>query len=164
VIDVSPLFTPITINGCTLANRIVMAPMTRAFAVDGVLAESGIDYYRRRAEGGTGLILTEGVAVSDIGSYNSSIPGFSPGPALERWRQAVEAVHDAGGRIMAQLCHTGHGRIREQASDPTKPSIGPLSSSRCAPTIRPATNVMATMAATTKAVRRAAMRVRTPRF
>jgi 2,4-dienoyl-CoA reductase-like NADH-dependent reductase (Old Yellow Enzyme family) len=126
VTDVSPLFTPITINGCTLANRIVMAPMTRAFAVDGILAESGIDYYRRRAEGGTGLILTEGVAVSEIAAYNSSIPTFSPGPALERWRQTVEAVHDAGGRIMAQLWHTGHGRIREQAADPTKPSIGPM--------------------------------------
>lgn len=124
--DVSPLFTPITINGCTIANRIVMAPMTRAFAEDGVLAESAVDYYRRRAEGGTGLILTEGIAVSEIGSYNANIPALSPGPALERWRRTVEAVHDAGGRIMAQLWHTGHGRIREQAIDPTQPSIGPM--------------------------------------
>jgi 2,4-dienoyl-CoA reductase-like NADH-dependent reductase (Old Yellow Enzyme family) len=126
VTDVSPLFTPITINGCTIANRIVMAPMTRAFASDGVLAESGVDYYRRRAEGGVGLILTEGVAISEIGSYNANIPDFSPGPALERWRQTVEAVHDVGGRIMAQLWHPGHGRIRDQAIDPSKLSIGPM--------------------------------------
>ena len=55
------LFTPLTIRNLTLANRIVMSPMTRYFSPDGVPGEDVAAYYRRRAEGGAGLIVTEDI-------------------------------------------------------------------------------------------------------
>lgn len=121
----APLFEPLAINGCTLANRIAMAPMTRMFAVDGVLAESGIDYYRRRAEGGIGLILTEGIAISQIAAHTSRVPELATAEQQAVWKRVTQAVHGAGGKIMAQLWHTGLGRIRDMAARPEEPSIGP---------------------------------------
>ncbi|NBR78579.1 MAG: 12-oxophytodienoate reductase, partial [Alphaproteobacteria bacterium] len=54
------LFEPFTLNGLEIPNRIVMAPMTRSFSPGGVPSADVAAYYRRRAEGGTGLIITEG--------------------------------------------------------------------------------------------------------
>jgi 2,4-dienoyl-CoA reductase-like NADH-dependent reductase (Old Yellow Enzyme family) len=125
-VDTSILFTPVDLGGCTVANRIAMAPMTRNFAQDGVLAESAIGYYRRRAEGGAGLILTEGIATSDIGAHTATVPHLTPGPAADMWRRVNDDVHAVGGKIMAQLWHTGLGRMREFAADPEQPSIGPV--------------------------------------
>lgn len=125
-VSLAPLFQPITINGCTLRNRIVMAPMTRMFAVDGVLADSAIDYYRRRAEGGVGLILSEGIAISQIGAHTKSVPELATPEQQAVWRRVTDAVHEAGGRIMAQLWHTGLGRIRDMAAEPDVPSIGAM--------------------------------------
>jgi len=124
--DVSVLFSPIQIGKVTVPNRIVMAPMTRGYATDGVLAESAIDYYRRRAEGGTGLILTEGIATSQIAAHSATVPELSEGPAADMWARVTAGVHSVGGVIMAQLWHTGLGRIREKAADPTQPNIGPV--------------------------------------
>ncbi|RUR89786.1 12-oxophytodienoate reductase [Pectobacterium versatile] len=58
------LFSPFTLKGLTLPNRIVMAPMTRSMAEEGIPGPANAEYYRRRAEGGVGLILTEGTVVS----------------------------------------------------------------------------------------------------
>lgn len=121
----SALFRPITINGCEISNRLVMAPMTRMFAEGGLLAESAIEYYRRRAEGGIGLILSEGIATSEIAAHTKSVPEIATAEQKAVWRRVTDAVHAAGGRIMAQLWHTGLGRIRDMAADPSKPSIGP---------------------------------------
>jgi 2,4-dienoyl-CoA reductase-like NADH-dependent reductase (Old Yellow Enzyme family) len=57
------LFRPFRIGAMELANRIVMAPMTRSFAVDGIPEAAHAAYYRRRAEGGVGLILSEGTLI-----------------------------------------------------------------------------------------------------
>ena len=57
------LFTPFTINQLELPNRIVMAPMTRNFCPDNITGDDVAAYYRRRAEGGTGLIITEGTTL-----------------------------------------------------------------------------------------------------
>ena len=62
-IDLSALFSPFTLNKLTLDNRIVMAPMTREFSPNEIPGEDVAAYYRRRAEGGTGLIITEGTTV-----------------------------------------------------------------------------------------------------
>ncbi|HSW25653.1 MAG TPA: 12-oxophytodienoate reductase, partial [Burkholderiaceae bacterium] len=62
-INVAPLFEPIAIRGLALSNRIVMAPMTRNFSPGGVPGVEVAAYYRRRAEGGTGLLITEGVGI-----------------------------------------------------------------------------------------------------
>lgn len=119
------LFEPVRVGTQELPNRVVMAPMTRMFAQDGILAPTAVDYYRRRAAGGVGLILTEGIATSRIAAHTASVPHMLSDEAREMWRQVVRAVHEAGGKILAQLWHTGLGREREIGFDPELPSIGP---------------------------------------
>ena len=62
-LDTRVLFQPFKLKSLALKNRIVMAPMTRSFAFDGVVGEPHVAYYRRRAEGGVGLILSEGTVI-----------------------------------------------------------------------------------------------------
>jgi 2,4-dienoyl-CoA reductase-like NADH-dependent reductase (Old Yellow Enzyme family) len=102
------LFRPLTIGGLELPNRIVMAPMTRGFAPEGVPGEAQAAYYRRRAEGGVGLILSEGTVVDRPASRNmAGIPLFHGDLPLAGWKQVIEAVHAAGGRMGPQIWHTG---------------------------------------------------------
>jgi 2,4-dienoyl-CoA reductase-like NADH-dependent reductase (Old Yellow Enzyme family) len=122
----APLFQPLDINDCHIDNRIVMSPMTRNFAPDGVISEVMIDYYRRRAEGGVGLIVTEGVAPTFLGAYAGSVPQFYGEPSLAMWKKVVDAVHGAGGKIMPQLWHSGLGRIAEATARPDERSVGPV--------------------------------------
>lgn len=101
------LFEPVTIGKVTIPNRIAMAPMTREFAPGGLPGQNVADYYRKRAEGGTGLIITEGMAVNMAGSHDGPIPFlFHPG-AKDANAQIVKAVHGAGAKIMPQLWHVG---------------------------------------------------------
>lgn len=98
-------FAPLTAGALTLRNRIVMAPMTRSRA-DGTLATSDMaTYYAQRA--GAGLIITEGTQPSAIGQGYPFTPGLHSAEQAESWRPVTEAVHDAGGLIVAQLMHTG---------------------------------------------------------
>ena len=102
------LFRPIRIGSMELPNRIVMAPMTRSFAIDGVPADSHVAYYRRRAEGGVGLILSEGTVIDRPASRNDpGIPFFHGGAALAGWKAVIDEVHAAGGRMGPQIWHTG---------------------------------------------------------
>jgi 2,4-dienoyl-CoA reductase-like NADH-dependent reductase (Old Yellow Enzyme family) len=102
------LFSPFRIGGCALPNRIVMAPMTRTFSPGGVPGSDVAAYYRRRAEGGVGLIVTEGTWIDHPAASNDDMaPRFHGEDALGGWRRVVEEVHAAGGRIMPQLWHTG---------------------------------------------------------
>lgn len=145
-----PLFDPISIGTMHLSNRIVMAPMTRFFAPDGVLAEDVVPYYARRAAGGTGLIITEGTVVDHpVGHYSTSVPHFYGEQALGRWREVVDAVHAEGGKIIPQLWHTGLSRLRPKTHNPDEPSISasaiseddigapPLPSGKTRPVARP---------------------------
>lgn len=105
------LFRPFSIGSLNLPNRIVMAPMTRAFAPNGIPGEPNAAYYRKRAEGGVGLILSEGTVVDRPASrYESGIPMFYGESALAGWKGVIEAVHAAGGRMGPQLWHTGSTR------------------------------------------------------
>lgn len=106
-IDTSALFTPFRVAGLELKNRFVMAPMTRTRSPGGVPTPEVAAYYRRRAEGGTGLLITEGTAIDrPHSSNNPHIPNIH-GEGLQGWRQVVDAVHGAGGRIWSQLWHVG---------------------------------------------------------
>lgn len=110
-IDTSALFRPLTIRSLELKNRIVMAPMTRLFAADGVPGQASSDYYRRRAEGQVGLILSEGTVIDRPASRNDSgIPFFHGDQALAGWKNVIDAVHNAGGRMAPQIWHTGAAR------------------------------------------------------
>jgi 2,4-dienoyl-CoA reductase-like NADH-dependent reductase (Old Yellow Enzyme family) len=103
-----PLFQPFRHGPVTLRNRIVMAPMTRCFSPGGVPGPEVADYYRRRAEGGVGLIVTEGTFIPHDGAANeNNVPRFYGEDALAGWVEVVNQVHAAGARIMPQLWHVG---------------------------------------------------------
>jgi 2,4-dienoyl-CoA reductase-like NADH-dependent reductase (Old Yellow Enzyme family) len=102
------LFRPFQLKGLTLPNRIVMAPMTRSHSPEGVPGEDVAAYYRRRAEGGVGLIMTEGTLVDHpAAGFDPKVPHFHGEQALAGWRRVAEQVHAAGGRIFPQLWHVG---------------------------------------------------------
>ncbi|MDG3014979.1 NADH:flavin oxidoreductase [Speluncibacter jeojiensis] len=104
----SPLFQPLQVRSLELPNRIVMSPMTRSYSIDGVPGDDVVAYYRRRAEGGTGLIVTEGVAIDHPSAVdNTRVPHMYGEAALNGWRAVVDAVHQAGGKIIPQLWHVG---------------------------------------------------------
>jgi 2,4-dienoyl-CoA reductase-like NADH-dependent reductase (Old Yellow Enzyme family) len=102
------LFRPFQLQGLTLANRIVMAPMTRSHSPEGVPGADVAAYYRRRAEGEVGLIITEGTFVNHpAAGFDPNVPHFYGDRALAGWRRVVEEVHAAGGLIFPQLWHVG---------------------------------------------------------
>jgi 2,4-dienoyl-CoA reductase-like NADH-dependent reductase (Old Yellow Enzyme family) len=102
------LFTPVTLKHLTLANRIVMAPMTRSFSPGGVPGGNVAAYYRRRAEGGVGLIVTEGTyPPHPSAGFDAKVPHLYGEDALAGWKRVVEEVHAAGGRIFSQIWHVG---------------------------------------------------------
>ncbi|MGW6692640.1 oxidoreductase [Rhodococcus sp. NPDC054953] len=104
----SPLYRPLRIRGLELPNRIVMSPMTRTQSPGGVPTEDVAQYYRRRAEGGTGLIVTEGVGIDHPSAIDHpDVPNLHDPAAREGWKRVVDQVHEAGGRIAPQLWHVG---------------------------------------------------------
>lgn len=107
--SLTSLFTPFQYKGLHLRNRFVMAPMTRAFATDGVPTQQIADYYIRRAEAEVGLILTEGTVIDRPASKNlKDIPNFYGDEALAQWKHVAEGVHKAGGAIAPQIWHVGN--------------------------------------------------------
>ncbi len=122
--DTAAFFRPLTIGPLTLANRIVMAPMTRSFSPGGVPGADVAAYYARRATGGVGLILTEGVLVDHPAAGNDpKVPHFYGDAALAGWQRVVDAVHTAGGRIMPQLWHVGTMRRQGDGPHPEAPPV-----------------------------------------
>src|SRR6187200_1517684 len=104
---VAKLFTPLQAGALHLKNRVVMAPLTRNRALpDGdVPAPLAVDYYRQRA--GNGLIITEGTQISPTGQGYIWTPGIYSTAQIEAWQQVTDAVHAAGGTIVAQIWHVG---------------------------------------------------------
>lgn len=103
-----PLFATFRNKSLVLANRIVMAPMTRAKSPGGVPTDAVAAYYRRRVEGGVGLIITEGTTIDRPGASNDAdIPDFHTPASLAAWAHVVREVHAAGGKIAPQLWHMG---------------------------------------------------------
>lgn len=119
------LFTPFNLPNLQLKNRIVMAPMTRQFSPGGIPDKNVENYYRRRAEGDVGLIITEGTTIAHkAASSDVKIPAFH-GAALDGWQRVVDAVHTAGGKIAPQLWHVGGIRKPGQGPHPDYPSATP---------------------------------------
>ena len=124
--NVDALFKPFNLTSLSLENRIVMAPMTREFSPGGIPTSEVADYYQRRAQGGTGLIITEGTTINDpVATMSERIPQIHGDQALAGWEQTVKAVHAVGGKIMPQLWHVGMARKSEKAPFPELPSVGP---------------------------------------
>ncbi|MBB1031415.1 12-oxophytodienoate reductase [Dietzia sp. SLG310A2-38A2] len=102
------LFRPLQVRSLQLANRLVMSPMTRMGCPDALPDEVNRDYYASRAAGGTALIVTEGIGVDHPTSVDHAwIPRLDGPESVAAWRQVTDAVHSAGGRILAQLWHVG---------------------------------------------------------
>ena len=102
------LFQPFQLKSLTMKNRIVMAPMTRSFSPGGIPGDNVAAYYRRRAEGDAGLILSEGTVIDRAASRNDpGIPFFHGDVALAGWQKVIDGVHAAGGRMGPQIWHTG---------------------------------------------------------
>jgi len=125
------LFTPFDFKGLHLPNRVVMAPMTRSFSPDGVATQEVADYYRRRAEGQVGLIVSEGTGVNRPASLNDPrVPRFHGEKELAAWKTVIDEVHAAGGVMAPQLWHVGAVRTRDPEWAPPGPYDSPSGLSR----------------------------------
>ncbi len=120
----SDLFSPTTIGIIPVANRIAMAPLTRARAgMDGVHTPLAVEYYQQRAS--AGLIITEATNISRQGRGYAYTPGIYTDAHIAIWKQVADAVHDAGGRMVMQLWHCGrfsHVSLQEGGIAPVAPS------------------------------------------
>lgn len=121
---VADLFEPVQLGPYLLANRIVMAPLTRSRASEeGVPTPLMAEYYAQRAS--AGLIVTEGVNISPQGRGYMRTPGIYDNAQIEGWRPIVDAVHALGGRIFPQLWHVGrisHPSLQPNGALPVAPS------------------------------------------
>jgi N-ethylmaleimide reductase len=100
------LFDSVRVGELDLANRIVMAPLTRNRAAPGQLpSDLAVEYYRQRAS--AGLIITEASQVSPEGQGYIDTPGIHNAAQVAAWRRVTDAVHAEGGRIAIQLWHVG---------------------------------------------------------
>jgi 2,4-dienoyl-CoA reductase-like NADH-dependent reductase (Old Yellow Enzyme family) len=117
------LFIRSRLGSLALPNRIVMAPMTRSQSPGGVPGADVAAYYRRRAEHGVGLIITEGTGIDHPAARpGPRVPQFHGDAALAGWGRVADEVHRAGGRIMPQLWHVGMARKPEPGVLPVGPS------------------------------------------
>lgn len=113
------LLEPYQLADLTLSNRVVMAPMTRSRVRNHAPDESTAKYYAQRAS--AGLIISEGTQISRQGQGYLWTPGIHSDEQLAGWRKVTAAAHQAGGRIFAQLWHTGrmsHTSLQENGQAP----------------------------------------------
>lgn len=110
----------------TSPNRFAMAPMTRSASPGGVPGENVAAYYRRRAAGGVGLIITEGVFIPhDAAGGQSNVPRLAGADSLAGWSAVTDAVHGEGSVIAAQLWHQGVERGVDPEFNPGVESVSP---------------------------------------
>ena len=120
------LFAPYRLADLELANRFVMAPMTRNRAGEGEAPTAlNAEYYAQRA--GAGLIVTEGTQPSAVGQGYPHTPGLHTDAQTAGWRRVADAVHERGGRIVVQLMHTG------RIGHPSITGLQPVAPSAVAP-------------------------------
>ncbi len=121
------LFDAVQVGDLRLANRIVMAPMTRNRAPQSLPTPSMAVYYAQRADPqeGAGLIVSEATAISPQAQGYSDVPGLWSGEQVRAWRAVTDAVHARQGRIVAQLWHVGrisHTSLLPDGQPPVAPS------------------------------------------
>lgn len=114
-LDFSPLFEPFTIHNVTLRNRFVMPGMQRQWCEEGRPLPRLGQYYRRRVEGGVGLVITESCAVDHPSSTQTPMFARINDATLDAWAACIAAVKSAGGHIFIQLWH--EGAVRKEGGD-----------------------------------------------
>ncbi|MBN9298036.1 MAG: alkene reductase [Filimonas sp.] len=115
------LLTPLIRETFALRNKVVMAPMNRRRATDGIPDASMITYYKQRA--GAGLIITDNTAIASNGGAYLHTPGIYNEAQKAAWKKIVDTVHAEGGKIVIQLVHAG--RIGHPAIQHNEPLIAP---------------------------------------
>jgi 2,4-dienoyl-CoA reductase-like NADH-dependent reductase (Old Yellow Enzyme family) len=118
------LFRPFNVKSLTLKNRIVMSPMGQGHAKEGVPDPGYPAYYRRRAEGEVGLVMSGATAIPHPSApMDLNEPHFHGEAPLAAWKLAIDEVHAAGGKMIPQLWHSGmHGMA---PAPPPWPQQGP---------------------------------------
>ncbi|MCL1497689.1 alkene reductase [Xanthomonas nasturtii] len=120
----SPLFSPVRLGALDLANRVIMAPLTRNRAGDGqVPSPLAAEYYGQRAT--AGLIVAEGTQISPLGQGYLDTPGIYSKEQVDGWRAVTDEVHRRGGKIVLQLWHVGrvsHTSVLPPGEVPVAPS------------------------------------------
>ena len=117
------LFDPVDAGDLKLANRIVLAPLTRNRAPNAIPTPLMVAYYTQRASGG--LLITEATAISQQGQGYSDVPGLYGTEQLDGWKHITQSVHEAGGKIVVQLWHVGrvsHTDLQPDNGAPVAPS------------------------------------------
>ncbi|GAB2739836.1 alkene reductase [Melaminivora jejuensis] len=121
------LFDPLQAGALRLANRIVMAPLTRNRAPNAIPGALAAEYYRQRAS--AGLLISEATAISHQGQGYADVPGLYGSEQLDGWKRVTDAVHAAGGRIVCQLWHVGrisHTSLQPGGAAPVSASALPV--------------------------------------
>ncbi len=113
--DFAPLFTPFEVGGLTLPNRFVMPGMQRMWCENGRPLPRLGEYYRRRVEGGVGLVITESCAVDHPSSTQTEIFARIDDSTMDAWADCFAEVKSAGGRMFMQLWH--EGAVRKEGGD-----------------------------------------------
>lgn len=99
------LLEPFQLGNSTLANRIIMAPLTRNRAKGTIPQDIMTKHYAQRAS--AGLIISEASQISPMGQGYPDTPGIHSSEQIKAWKKVTQAVHDAGGIIFLQLWHVG---------------------------------------------------------
>ncbi|MCO5933933.1 NADH:flavin oxidoreductase [Mucilaginibacter sp. RB4R14] len=124
--NTNSLFRPFSLKSLNIKNRIVMAPMTRSFSPNGVPTADVAAYYRKRAEGEVGLILSEGTVINRVSSSNdANIPHFYGKDALAGWKNVIDDVHAENGAMGPQIWHMGIMDNHASGWVPSQPFEGP---------------------------------------
>lgn len=105
--ELDSLFAPLRVGSVTLRNRFVMPGMQRGFMDDGAPTPKMVDYMRRCAAGGVGLIISESTSPDHPSAYWQPMMGRLESATLAAWRPVVDAVHGEGARFLLQLWHPG---------------------------------------------------------
>ena len=123
------LLSPIELGSISLKNRVIMAPLTRNRAGEGLApTDMNVEYYRQRAS--AGLIITEATLISAQGIGYPNTPGIYSKAQIEGWKKVTKAVHAEGGKIVLQIWHCGRvshssmlpGGMKPQAPSAIKPA------------------------------------------
>ena len=117
------LFDPVQAGALQLANRIVLAPLTRNRSPNAIPGPHAAEYYAQRASGG--LLITEATAISHQGQGYADAPGLYGSEQLDAWKAVTRRVHEAGGKIVVQLWHVGrisHISLQPDGGAPVAPS------------------------------------------
>jgi 2,4-dienoyl-CoA reductase-like NADH-dependent reductase (Old Yellow Enzyme family) len=125
-LDLSPLFTELTVSGITLKNRWVMPAMQRGWAKDGLVTDRTVAYYRERAEGGTGLIISEGLGVDHPSAdMDVGIDMHLNARTRDGWARCVDAVKSNDAHFLMQIWHPGAVRLEGAGARPDVPPLSP---------------------------------------